>query len=139
MAGDDRLGRNRDVDVLLVPMLAAGRSREEVAQSAGVSVRTVYRRLTDPSFVERVDFAREELIALSTARLAAGALAAVETIVELLQVGTPPAVRLGAARSLLEQAQRWRTAEEIEIRLAAIEANMATQVPALRGSVRIAR
>jgi hypothetical protein len=41
--------------------------------------------------------------------------------------GQPPAVRLGAARTLLEQATKLREAVEIETRLLALEEAVATK------------
>src|SRR5947209_1913154 len=98
--------------------------REDAANAAHVSLRTVYRRLDDEKFCQRVDRGREELISHTTARLAAASSAAADTLVELMAPAFPPSVRLAAARSVLEQAQRWRLCEEVESRVTALEALM---------------
>jgi hypothetical protein len=111
----------RDVDHLLATAIARGATREEAARTAGVSVRTLHRRLEDAQFQSRVDDLRDELAAEVTARLLSACTQALVTLEALLGPAEPPAVRLGAARILLDQAQRWRVAEDVEVRLAALE------------------
>ena len=117
MSGGDR----RNADAALIAALATGATREEAAVAAGVSERTVYRRCDDPEFTSRVEDAQQDLISRSTARLGAATGQAIETLVDLLDAAQPPSVRLGAARAVLDSAMRWREAEEIELRLAALE------------------
>jgi hypothetical protein len=94
-------GSRKNADDGLVAALAAGASAAAAAEKAGVSERTVRRRLEDPAFRARVDEARADLVRLAVGRLAdVGALAG-DTLAELVKAG-PPAVRLGAARSILE-------------------------------------
>ena len=47
---------------------------------------------------------------------------AIDTLVALLDADQPPSVRLGADRAVLDSALRWREFEEIEPRLAGLEA-----------------
>jgi AcrR family transcriptional regulator len=119
-AVDTCTGRH-DADSMLAVALASGATRDAAAAAAGVSPATVYRRLRDPEFRATIDETREELIATTTARLAGVATAAVDTLVELLSADQPAAVRLGSARTILDQTQRWRVAEEVEVRLAMLE------------------
>lgn len=121
MSGDGR----RRADAVLVASLAGGSTKEEAAEAAGVSERTVYRRCDDTDFVARVEEAQQELISRTTARLCATTGRAVDTLSELLDASQPPSVRLGAARTVLDSALRWRDAEEIEIRLLALEITLA--------------
>ena len=60
--------RNRG-DELLLGALAAGSPVEQAAETAGVSVRTAYRRLADPAFARRLAQARDELISSALGEL----------------------------------------------------------------------
>jgi hypothetical protein len=94
-------GSKRSADDFLVTALASGASVVTAAAKAEVSERTVRRRLEDPAFRARVDEARGELVRQAVSKLAdIGALAG-ETLGELVREGSG-AVRLGAARSILE-------------------------------------
>ena len=111
-------GGRKNADAALIVALASGTTRE----AAGVGVATVYRRLEDPGFRRQVDEARAEMIARAVGQLADASAAAVHTLRTLLEFGYPPAVRLGAARSILEIGTKLREAEELERRIAALEA-----------------
>ena len=126
MAGSGR----RHADAALIAALAGGATMADAARAAGVGERTVYRRLQTPAFRARVIAARADLVERAAARLADAAGAAVTTLGELLVAGTPPAVRLGAARAVLELGLRLREQQEIEERLAALEAALA-EVPSM--------
>jgi hypothetical protein len=89
-------------DELLALALAQGKTRVEAAVVAGVSERTVYTRLSDSDFTRRVSDLRADLVNTSVGRLAAAAASAASTLEELLGVATPPTVRLGAARAVLD-------------------------------------
>jgi len=111
--------RNRG-DELLLGALAAGRSVEQAAQTAGVSVRTAYRRLADPSFARRLAQARDELISSALGELVECASEAVATLRALLQANDER-VRLGAAKTTLEQLLRLRETLTLSQRLATLE------------------
>ena len=72
-------------DELLLGALAAGGPVEQAAESAGVSVRTVYRRLADPVFAGRLAQARDELISSALGELVDCASEAVATLRALLR------------------------------------------------------
>jgi len=110
----------------LLMALAGGASVAEAAGRAGLSERTVYRRLDDAAFRDEVASARSAMIERAVARLADAAAEAVDTLVELLAPPTPASVRCSASRALLEAALRWRAAEELEARVAALETELAT-------------
>jgi hypothetical protein len=117
-------GRHRGragADAALVTALAVGATAEQAAERAGVSARTVHRRLADAEFKRRVDDARAELLGRAMARLSAATTEAVTTLVLLLKADVPPAVRLGAARSILDTALRWREQDELARRLDNVE------------------
>ena len=117
-------GRHRGrtgADATLVASLAGGATTATCAQSAGVSERTVRRRLEDPDFMARVDSARAEMLRSATAQISAGATMAVSALIELLESSIPPSVRLGSAKAMLEYGIRLRAELEIDLRLRAIE------------------
>jgi hypothetical protein len=56
--------------------------------------------------------------------LTAASMEAVKTLLELQKTPAPPAVRLGAARSVIELGTKLRETAEFEARLAALEHHM---------------
>ena len=119
MAGSGR----ENADAALLAALAAGRTSGQAASIAGVGVRTVTRRLADPAFQQRLAHYRAELVDQTAAGLTSAGLAAVNTLVHLLNADAE-SVRLGAARSILELGRKARESAEIEERLAALEAEV---------------
>jgi hypothetical protein len=107
-------------DELPLGALATGGSVEQAAQTAGVSVRTAYRRLADPVFVRRLAQARDELISNALGELVECASEAVAMLRSLLSA-SDERVRLGAAKSTLEQLLRLRETLALSQRLAALE------------------
>jgi hypothetical protein len=120
MAGSGR----QNADPLLIAALLSGATLATAAERAGVSEQTARRRLHDPEFHARLDAAGEELIAAATRALADASGEAVSTLRDLLRDG-PPAVKLGAARAILEFGPRWRTEHANDERLAAAERSAA--------------
>jgi hypothetical protein len=116
MAGNGR--KNADA---LALALAAGDSIADAAANAGVGERTVYRRLADPAFRQRIQTFRGEMVAQALGRMANGMTEAADVLRQLLASQTPPAVRLGAARSILELGVKLRESVELEQRVAALE------------------
>src|SRR5205807_7289241 len=88
--------------------------------TAGVSVRTAYRRLADPAFARRLAQARDELISGALGELVECASEAVATLRALLRA-SDERVRLGAAKSTLEQLLRLRETLTLSQRLATLE------------------
>ena len=82
--------RKKAIDALLTA-LACGASAEVAARKAGVSERTVYRRLADPSFQQQLAALRADMVQRSAGMLTAASLEAVKTLVELLNPAQPPA------------------------------------------------
>ena len=107
--------------------LAVGATVEQAAERAGVSASTVHRRRREPEFARRVDEARAELVTRAVARVSASATVAADTLRELLGAATPPAVRLGAARSILELGVKLREHEELAARVAALEGQLGAE------------
>ena len=117
----------RHADPALIAALAGGATIAEAAIRAGVSERTVYRRLEDADFRASVQQARADLVTQAVARLAEAGGEAVATLRALLGEGTLPAVRLGAARAVLELGTKLRESEELERRLSELEAALEAQ------------
>ena len=117
--------RNRG-DELLLGALAAGSSVEQAAETAGISVRTAYRRLAEPAFARRLAQARDELISSALGELVECASEAVATLRALLSA-SDERVRLGAAKSTLEQLLRLRETLTLSQRLAALERAVQTR------------
>ena len=115
-------GRNRS-DELLLTRLAAGATVEQAANAAGISTRTAYRRLADPAFTRRLAQARDELISSALGELVGCASEAVATLRALLSA-SDERVRLGAAKSTLEQLLRLRETLTLSQRLAVLERTM---------------
>ena len=119
-------------DTTLVVALASGLSNRQAAKQAGCSERTVARRLADPAFRRRVDETRAATIAQTAAQLTAAGLAAVRTLLSLLDA-EGESVRLGAAKAILELGRSLRESQELESRISALEARMNQQGGAQRG------
>jgi hypothetical protein len=113
----------RPSDELLLSALAAGSSVEDAARTAGLSVRTAYRRLADPTFARRLAQVRDELISAALGELVDCASEAVATLRALLSA-SDERVRLGAAKGTLEQLLRLRETLSLSQRLAALERTM---------------
>jgi hypothetical protein len=108
-------------DEKLIIELASGSSWERTAAACGCSERTIARRLKDPKFRAALDDARRRLFEAAFSRVVAAGQAAASTLISLLSRETPPAVRLGASRTLLESSCRFRETHELEERLRALE------------------
>jgi 3-hydroxyisobutyrate dehydrogenase-like beta-hydroxyacid dehydrogenase len=114
-------GRARTGDDELVLTLACGASVDSAAQKAGLSRRTVYRRLEDSAFRARVAETRAEMVRRTAAVLTAVGLTAVKTLTTLQESAVSESVRLGAARATIELGCKMRETVEWGDRLAAIE------------------
>jgi hypothetical protein len=121
-----RRGRHGADEALLLA-LACGATADSAAQKAGVGARTVHRRLADPDFRRRLQELRGDMVQRTSGALTAASTEAVRTLLELLKPTQPPAVRLGAARAVLELGLKLREAAELEGRLAAVEERLAAK------------
>jgi hypothetical protein len=118
------VGRKKKADEELVLALACGASPEIAAQKTSLSPRTVYRRLKDRSFRERVDQARTDIARRATSMLNAAAMSAVKTLMTLQESARSESVQLGAARAVLELGCKLRDVVELAERVAALEARL---------------
>lgn len=111
--------KKADSDLLLV--LACGATVEQAAAKCRLSERTVYRRLDDPEFQDRLRSLKAEMLQRAAGMLTAAAMESVKTLVELQKPNVAAAVRLGAARAVLEIGIKIREIVDLEVRLAALE------------------
>src|SRR5262249_23506660 len=82
---------------------------------------TVQRRLLDPKFRARLQEVRSDMVARAAGTLTAASTEAIKTLLALQQSTIPHAVRLGAARSILEIGIKMREVADLEERLPALE------------------
>jgi hypothetical protein len=115
----------KKVDEELILALACGTPLEAAALKARVSERTVYRRMQDPQFRQRIKSTRAEMIERAASLLTAANLQAVKTLLSLQETTVSEAVRLGASKAILEYSIRLRAMVDLEERLAALEQQFA--------------
>ena len=110
----------RDTDRILIASLASGKSTQLAAAEAGVSERTVYRRLEEPEFRRNMIASRGRMVDFLTSRLAEASNNAFERL-QILLTADSEFVQLGAARAILDQMLRLRNMVEFESRLTRVE------------------
>jgi hypothetical protein len=123
-----RQGRKKAEEILLLA-LACGATVESAAQKAGISRATAHRRLADPEFQTRLKQIRSDMVQRTAGTLTAAGSESVKTLLALQQSTIPHAVRLGAARSVIELGIKMREVADLEERLAALEQQMGTTNP----------
>lgn len=114
----------RDIDDALLVALACGATVESAAGTVGIGAATVYRRLKDERFRLRLKEIRADMMQRTSAMLTAAGDEGVKTLLTLMKDASPPAVRLGAARAVLDIGLRFRETAELEGRIAALEAHL---------------
>lgn len=119
-------GGRKNADPAIVAVLAGGGTVEEAAKQASVSVRTVHRRMNEPTFRRQLDEARSELVRRAVGMLARTSSAAATTLALLLKADSET-VRLGAARAVLELGAKMRESDELERRLSELEERVGAQ------------
>jgi hypothetical protein len=117
-------GRRRKADAELLLALACGATPEHAAQKTGFGLRTVYRRLAEPDFRARVDAVRAEMVRRVAGLLTAAGIGSIKTFSTLQESAVSEAVRLGAARAIIELGCKVRESVELTERLAAVEAQL---------------
>jgi len=112
-------------DQALITVLALGSTVENAARRAGMHERTAYRRLADPAFKARVWQAQLEVVQRIAGLLTGAGLGSVKVLVDLQHDdSTPPYVRRGAARDVLELGEKYREAADLGERVAALEEHL---------------
>lgn len=85
------------------------------------------RRLQDPAFRQRLRALGTETVKRASYGLTAAMVEGTKSLLGLQALSVPHAVKLGAARSILEFSIRLREMTDPEERLAALEEQMALQ------------
>jgi hypothetical protein len=116
----------KEVDRTLLTALACGGTAENAARKAGVGERTVYRRLANPEFRQRLQQLRLEMVQRTTGMLTGAGMGSVKVLVDLQQDAAVSAeVRRRAARDVLELGLKLRDSADVQERLGAVEARLA--------------
>jgi predicted transcriptional regulator len=109
-------------DARLAALVAAGKTYEEAGAELGVSKSTVARAARDPEFRRAVDAIREHAIEAGLGVLCSAFAAAAGELARLVREGTPAdAIRLGAARTVIESVLKVRDQVEVIRRLNDLE------------------
>jgi hypothetical protein len=102
--------------------LAAGCTVHAAAAEAGIGETTAKRWLREqPAIVRRVGELRAEMTSRALGRLIENMGSAADTLAYLSRKAKSETVRLGAARAVLELANKTRETVELEARIAALE------------------
>lgn len=105
-----------------VEALLAEPTASAAAKACKVAESTIYRWLGEPAFNEALRQARTRLLDTTLTRLQSASGAAVDTLRDILRDKlAPAAVKVSAARAILEFAIKGKEILETEERLAAIE------------------
>ena len=112
--------RKKNEDALLLA-LACGATVEAASRQCGLAERTIYRRLNDAAFKSRLQSVRADMVGRSAGLLTAAASEAVRTLLALQKESAPPAVRLGAARAVLEVGMKLREVVDLQNRMDELE------------------
>jgi hypothetical protein len=106
-----------------VAALLSNPTIKQAAEACGIGERTLHSWLDTLEFQRAYSKARREAVQQATARLQQYSSLAVTTLLEIMATKTnPAAVRLTAAKAVLEMAFRSVELEDLELRLAALEA-----------------
>jgi hypothetical protein len=110
-----------------VAAMLTQRNVEEAARSVGVSTATLMRWQKDPEFDAAYRAARRAAYGQTTARLQQGSSAAATILMKLmLDVNTPASTRVRAAEIIVDHAAKAIEIEDIEVRVAELEAAAAS-------------
>lgn len=115
-------GKTRHRQAAITALITSG-TVEEAAEQANVSRRTMHRYLADESFKREYSEAKTRMLDGALNRLRASSLQAVDVLVAIAgDLASPPSARVSAAKAIIEMSLKAGAIEEIEARLAAMEA-----------------
>jgi hypothetical protein len=110
--------------------LLTQRNIEEAAKVAGIGANTLLRWLKVPEFQTAYREARRAAFGQAVARLQQGTSAAATTLLKtMIDPATPASVRVRAAEAIFNHAAKAIEIEDIEARVAALEAATASGGP----------
>jgi hypothetical protein len=101
----------------------------EVAAKTGIGERTLLRWLAEPEFKARYRAARRSVVETAISRLQQAATEAVDALTRNLACGVP-AVEVGAAKAVLDQAIKAVELIDLAERVERLEAQLAEERPA---------
>ena len=111
-----------------VAALLTQRNIEEAAKSVGISPNTLLNWIKVPEFQMAYREARRAAYSQAVARLQQGATAAATTLLKtMIDPNTPASVRVRAAECVMNHATKAIEIEDIEARVAALEAGAGEQ------------
>jgi transposase-like protein len=106
-----------------IAALLTQRNIEEAARAVGIGPKTLLRWLKLPEFQAAYRQARREAFGQAVARLQQGTSAAATTLLKMLiDPATPASVKVRAAEAIFNHAAKAIEIEDIEARVAALEA-----------------
>lgn len=89
-------------DERIISALIQSRTIKQASELAGISESTIYRRLQDLDFRNRLNASRTVLIDYATTRLQSELAGAIDVIIEIMKApDNPPQVRLNAGDSII--------------------------------------
>jgi transposase-like protein len=110
-----------------VAALLSHRNIEEAAKAVGIGANTLLRWLKVPEFQTAYREARRAAFGQAVARLQQGTSAAATTLLKtMIDPVTPASVRVRAAEAIFHHAAKAIEIEDIEVRVAALEAAAAS-------------
>ncbi len=112
--------RRRQADELIRSVLSVGATKEGAARAAGVSVRTVYRRMEDPKFQQEVEELGTDFRRRANATMSAIMPEAAKALHELLKSNDAVTKRT-VARTIIEMGTRLNDKVILELRILALE------------------
>lgn len=95
--------RGRQADELLAVAIASGRTVRDAARSAGIAERTAWRRLEQKSFRRLVRKLRRQMVSEAIGLLSAGLAEAIVVARDLCLRGRSEAIKLAAAKQLMDK------------------------------------
>jgi transposase-like protein len=120
-----------------VAALLSQRSIEDAARAIGISARTLRRWLKMPEFCEFYRQARGETLTQATARLQQASGPAATTLLKVMvDPNVPASSKVRAAQCVLERAQKGFELEDLEMRIARLEASERESKPRHKGGRR---
>jgi hypothetical protein len=126
------MSTKRHAEEVLVLALTSGVPVPDAARQSVLSEIVVRRKLAVDRFRQRVVRARGELTAQATGLLTAAGLVAARVLAELLMPGRPPALRLAAAKAVIEIGIKLRTVVDLETQVADLERRLDQQQAAAK-------
>ncbi len=107
---------------------------EAAAEAVGIAATTFRKRTRSPQFIEALREARRAAVRRAAAQLSHRACEAVGVLLAVMRDDLAPhSTRVSAARTILEQTHRAAELDDVEERVAALEAWVAVPQPEVRG------